>query len=155
MFNFEEILPTSRGPCIFKKIHFPSRSFLIAGIRNEHKLIFSSVGRGPIWILLCGHRDVSRAAFLLEDRGLFFLGVTALLTCGLSNLFSPAVARVRTSPSPAVTFLTPALTSEDPWDYIAPTPVPRMASPGVGPFCNHTHTRPFCMCVNTVTGSGD
>ena len=123
MFNFEEILPTIRGPCIFKKIHFPTCSFLIAGITNEHKFIFSSVGRGPIRISLCGHRDVGGAAFLLEDRGLFFLGVTALLTCGPSNLFSPAVAPVRTSPSPAVTLLSPALTSEDPWDYIAPTPV--------------------------------
>ena len=125
MFNFEEILPTSRGPCIFKKVHFPTCSFLIAGITNEHKLIFSSVGRGPIWILLCGHRGVGRAAFLLEDRGLFFLGVT----WGLSILFSPPVARVRTSPSPAVTFLTPALTSEDPWDYIAPTPVTQKGLP--------------------------
>ena len=33
-----------------------------------------------------------------------------------------------TSPSPAVTLLTPSLTSEDPLDYIAPSPVTQRAS---------------------------
>ena len=144
MLNFEEILPTSRGLCIFKKDTFPYLLISYCWYTKEHKLVFSSVGRGPIWISLCGHRGVSGALFLLEDWGLFFLGVTALLTCGPSNHFSPAVAHVCMSPSPAVTLLTPALTSEDPWDYIAPTPVTQKASPGVGPFYNHTHTRPFC-----------
>ena len=87
---------------------------------------------------------VGGTVFLLEDWSLFFLAVTALLTCGPSNHFSPAVAHVCMSPSPAVTLLTPVLTSEDPWDYIAPTPVTQKASPGVGPFYNHTHTHPFC-----------
>ena len=62
----------------------------------------------------CGHGGVGGAGFLLEDLGAFFLGVTAMLVCGPSSHCSPAVAHVLTSPSPAVTLLTPSLTSEDP-----------------------------------------
>lgn len=61
--------------------------------------------------------------------GLFFLGVTALLGCGPSSHFSPSVAHVLTSPSPTVTLLTPSLTSEDSWDYIASTPVTQKGLP--------------------------
>ena len=81
-----------------------------------------------MWISLCGHGGVGGAVFLLEDLGLFFLGVAVLLACGPSSHFSPAVAHVLMSPSPAVTLLTPSLTSEDAWDYIAPSPVTQRAS---------------------------
>ena len=81
-----------------------------------------------MWISLCGHGDVGGAVFLLEDLGVFFLGVAALLTCGPSSHFSPTAAHILTSPSPAVTLLTPSLTSEDPLDYIAPSTVTQRAS---------------------------
>lgn len=112
-----------------KKDTFPYLyPFLTAGITNEHKFTFSSVWRSPMWISLCGHGGVGGAVFLLEDLGVFFLGVAARLACGPSSHFSPAVAHVLMSPSPAVTLLTPSLTSEDPWDYIAPSPVTQRAS---------------------------
>ena len=81
-----------------------------------------------MWISLCGHGDVGGAVFLLEDLEVFILGVAALLACGPSCHCSPAVAHVLMSPSPAVTLLTPSLTSEDPLDYIAPSPVTQRAS---------------------------
>ena len=95
-----------------------------------------------MWISLCGYGGVGGTVFLLEGLGVFILGVTALLACGPSSHFSPAVAHVLTSP-PAVTLLTPSLTSEDTWDYITPSPLTQRAS-GVDPFFNHTHTSPFC-----------
>ena len=90
------------------------------------------------WTLRC-----QRAVLLLEDLGVFFLGVAALLPCGPSSHFSPAVAHILMAPSSAVTLLTPSLTSEDPWEYVAPSPVTR-GPLGVDPFLNHTHTSPFC-----------
>ena len=74
---------------------------------------------------------------------MLFLGVAALLACGPSSHFSPAVAHILMAPSSAVTLLTPSLTSEDPPDYVSPSPVTR-GPPGVYPFFNHTHTSPFC-----------
>ena len=127
-----------------KKDTFPYLyPFLTAGITNEHKFTFSSIWRSPMWISLCGYGGVGGTVFLLEDLGVFFLGVAARLPCGPRSHFSPAVAHVLTSPSPAVTFLTPSLTSEDLWDYIAPSPVTQ-GPPGVDPFFNHTNTSPFC-----------
>lgn len=112
-----------------KKDTFPYLyPFLTAGITNKHKFTFSSLWRSPMCILLCRHGGVGGAVFLLEDLGVFFLGVAARLACGPSSHFSPAVAHVLMSPSPAVTLLTPSLTSEDPWDYIAPSPVTQRAS---------------------------
>ena len=81
-----------------------------------------------MWISLCGDGGVRGSVFLLEDLGLFFLGVAVLLACGPSSHLSPAVAHVLMSPSPAVTLLTPSLTSEDAWDYVAPSPVTQRAS---------------------------
>jgi len=103
-------------------------SFFTAGITNKHKFTFLSIWRSPLWISLCRHRGVSGAVFLLEDLGVFFLGVASLLACGPRSHFSPTVAHVVTSPSPVVTLLTPSLTSEDSWDYIAPSPVTQRAS---------------------------
>ena len=73
-----------------------------------------------MWISLCRDGGVGGSVFLLEDLGLFFLGVAVLLACGPSSHFSPAVAHVLMSPSPAVTLLTPSLTSEDPWTTLHP-----------------------------------
>ena len=81
-----------------------------------------------MWTSLSGHGGIGGAVFFLEDLGVFFLGVAALLTCGPSSHFSPTAAHILTSPSPAVTLLTPSLTSEDPWDYIAPSTVTQRAS---------------------------
>ena len=121
LLNVKEILPTSRDPCVFKKDTFPYLyPFLTAGITNEHTFTFSSVWRSPMWISLCGHGGVGGAVFLLQDLGVFFLGVAARLACGPSSHFSPTVAHVLTSPSPAVTLLTPSLTSEDAWTTLHP-----------------------------------
>ena len=79
---------------------------------------------------------------LLEDLGVLFLGVAALLACGHSSHFSPAVAHVLTAPSSAVTLLTPSLSSEA-LGHVASSPVTR-GPPGVYPFFNHTYTSPFC-----------
>ena len=52
-----------------------------------------------MWVSLCGHGGVGGAVFLLQDLGVFFLGVAARLACGPSSHFSPAVAHVLTSPT--------------------------------------------------------
>ena len=91
----------------------------------------------------CGSCCVDIEVLLLEDLGVLFLGVAALLACGRSSHFSPAVAHVLTAPAPAVTLMTPSLPSEDAWDHIARSPVTQ-GPPDVEPFFNHTHTSLFC-----------
>ena len=51
-----------------------------------------------MWISLCGYGGVGGTVFLLEDLGVFILGVATRLSCGPSSHFSPAVAHVLTSP---------------------------------------------------------